>query len=388
MADELSIPQVPDAKPDDPEDVSWALSTAEAMWARGDHAEGIKWVRRAAEAASEAENDNRALELAKAAADLQGLIARMSVADKGSERTLAAAPPAVPAKGGPPSVPPPNRSVPPIGRSTSGAAPKPSTPPAKSSGRSVPPIPLPSKTSSPPPAATTAGKSAAPRPLATGNKAQGPAAGKGVLSNKAPEKEKKGRRRSRENLEAEARAAGVLETAPQPLLSSDTDEIAALGSDDAIPLLPKVPHEADATVIARREDIEKGRKTSRSAAEWDASPTANVAGDAIEEDEDGGDRKTAIAAPPTARISVPPRAAPASVPPRAAPRTPSIVPHDPGIQTSQAIRVVVWRDASGVHVAPAGTPDASRVSAIKIDAMLVALDPTADLTAWLSPKAR
>ena len=89
MSDDLlNIPQVPDAKPDDPEDVSWALSTAEAMWARGDHSEGIKWVRRAAEAASEAEKDMRAVELAKAAADLQGMISRMSVADKGSERNL------------------------------------------------------------------------------------------------------------------------------------------------------------------------------------------------------------------------------------------------------------------------------------------------------------
>src|SRR4051794_22430661 len=75
---DLLFPQVPEAKPEDPEDVSWALSTAEAMWARGDHSEGIKWVRRAAEAASEAEDDSRALELAKAAADLAGLIARRS----------------------------------------------------------------------------------------------------------------------------------------------------------------------------------------------------------------------------------------------------------------------------------------------------------------------
>src|SRR3954453_17157584 len=76
--DELALPQVPEAKPDDHEDVSWALSTAEAMWARGDHMEGIKWVRRAAEAASEAEADTRALELAKAAGGLPGLIARRS----------------------------------------------------------------------------------------------------------------------------------------------------------------------------------------------------------------------------------------------------------------------------------------------------------------------
>ena len=43
--DELALPTVPEAKPEDPEDVSWALSTAEAMWARGDNLEGIKWVR-------------------------------------------------------------------------------------------------------------------------------------------------------------------------------------------------------------------------------------------------------------------------------------------------------------------------------------------------------
>ena len=52
MSDDLQLPEVPEPKPEDPEDVSWALSTAEAMWARGDHSEGIKWVRRAAEAAA------------------------------------------------------------------------------------------------------------------------------------------------------------------------------------------------------------------------------------------------------------------------------------------------------------------------------------------------
>ena len=42
----------------------------EATWSRGDYADALKWIRRAAEAASEAEKDDRAaLELAKAAAD-------------------------------------------------------------------------------------------------------------------------------------------------------------------------------------------------------------------------------------------------------------------------------------------------------------------------------
>src|SRR5262245_1219000 len=49
MPDEelLLLPQVPVTRTDDPEDVSWALSTAEAMWARGEHAEGLKWIRKA-----------------------------------------------------------------------------------------------------------------------------------------------------------------------------------------------------------------------------------------------------------------------------------------------------------------------------------------------------
>jgi len=52
------------------------------------------------------------------------------------------------------------------------------------------------------------------------------------------------------------------------------------------------------------------------------------------------------------------------------------------LQSSQAVRVIVWRDAAGVHVAPAGTT----VTAITVDAMLVAMDPGADLSAWLSQK--
>ena len=53
---------VPVSKKDDLEDVAWALQTAEATWSRGDHADALKWIRRAAESASEAEaDDERAL---------------------------------------------------------------------------------------------------------------------------------------------------------------------------------------------------------------------------------------------------------------------------------------------------------------------------------------
>ncbi|HWL88845.1 MAG TPA: hypothetical protein VNO21_23740, partial [Polyangiaceae bacterium] len=61
---------IPPALADDHEDVSWALSTAKSTWDRGEHMDALKWLRRAVEAASEAEADDRALTLAKAAADL------------------------------------------------------------------------------------------------------------------------------------------------------------------------------------------------------------------------------------------------------------------------------------------------------------------------------
>jgi hypothetical protein len=53
------------------------------------------------------------------------------------------------------------------------------------------------------------------------------------------------------------------------------------------------------------------------------------------------------------------------------------------LRAAQAIRVVVWRTPDGgVRVAPHGT----HVAAITVDAVLVALDPSADLAAWLSGK--
>jgi hypothetical protein len=63
-----------------------------------------------------------------------------------------------------------------------------------------------------------------------------------------------------------------------------------------------------------------------------------------------------------------------------APTTPLL--EETRLRAAQAIRVVVWRTAEGVCVAPHGT----RVTAITVDAMLVALDPDADLAAWLSGK--
>jgi len=444
--DELALPTVPEAKPEDPEDVSWALSTAEAMWARGDNLEGIKWVRKAAEAAADAEQDERYLELVKAASDLASMIARRSMASipdgpglaggappaaASSQAPMAQPPMAQPpmgqtpmaqpvssrpgsvgpstARSGAPSMPVPSRPPPPV--------PPKSAPPAPAPGRSGAPgpIPLPSRASTPP-KAPVAPQRAAPRPLATSDARQGPQAGRGILSNRTvPEassgKSPKARRRSRENLDVEAKAAGVLDTAPHAAIDGDTaaralrsdiGEVTAVGVDPrnlggdqrsaaanaTTRSRRRSRPEADPTVIGTLDDLvaqERGQRErgevgdrEKSAEEWDASPTQNLTSDELADRmTDDGDRKTAFAvpaAPPVATASVAP-------PP---PRAPQTTVHDPEIQTSQAVRVVVWRDGNGVHIAPAGTV----VSSITIDAVLVVLEPTADLTAWLSQRER
>ena len=43
---------IPTPRLDDDEDVHWALSTASALWGRGERTEALKWLRRAAEQAS------------------------------------------------------------------------------------------------------------------------------------------------------------------------------------------------------------------------------------------------------------------------------------------------------------------------------------------------
>lgn len=59
------------AQSSDSDDIRWALETASAMWTKGDYPEALRWIRRAAETASEEGHDVRAVELAKAAADLR-----------------------------------------------------------------------------------------------------------------------------------------------------------------------------------------------------------------------------------------------------------------------------------------------------------------------------
>ena len=66
---------IPRALTTDAEDVVWALQTAEALWKRSERADALLWLRRAAQAAGDAEDDDRALTLASSAAELADWIA-------------------------------------------------------------------------------------------------------------------------------------------------------------------------------------------------------------------------------------------------------------------------------------------------------------------------
>ncbi len=356
--DELDVPEVPEAKPTDAEDVSWALSTAEAMWARGDHLEGIKWVRKAAEAAGDAENDERALELAKAASELTAQVARRSRAsvdaDAASGSATPSAGPAVTSKSTPPK--PVARSAPPP--LPAGKSAPPAVRPSMAVTNGAPTTPSSSAPKAPHPPRATYTPRATPEPpsIVTVRDSEDAASARGTTAERA---------RRRDSLEVTAAGATVDVAMARPRLSGS------------------VRLEPDVTVVTRVA----GRTASerdKSTLEWDASPTLNLTGDEMDHGLATGDRATtafALAAvPPSSPSSVAPLTAARPATTRAA--APSV--HDPQIHTSQAVRVVVWRDASGVHIAPTGTV----VSAITIDAVLVALEPSADLTAWLSKRER
>lgn len=97
----------PQALPNDPEDVAWALSTGQAMWSRGDILEAIRWIKRASESASDAGADDRAFALARAAADLKMTSGLPSVTPAPPE--VAPAIPVIPAP--PPPLASPQRPV-------------------------------------------------------------------------------------------------------------------------------------------------------------------------------------------------------------------------------------------------------------------------------------
>ncbi|WP_437581046.1 hypothetical protein [Sorangium sp. So ce887] len=141
---EANLRPIPPPHDEDDEDVHWALSTATALWGRGERDEALRWLRRAAEQASDANADLRALELFKAAAEVAQKISATD-ADPGSATAtdsppaIASAPPKTPLSAPPqaPGAAPATASAPPprSGASGAGSHATPSRPPGAEAGR-------------------------------------------------------------------------------------------------------------------------------------------------------------------------------------------------------------------------------------------------------------
>jgi hypothetical protein len=64
-------PNLPRAEANDAAEVALALETARALWSKGQGLESVRWIQRAAENAESSGDDIRAVNLARAAADLR-----------------------------------------------------------------------------------------------------------------------------------------------------------------------------------------------------------------------------------------------------------------------------------------------------------------------------
>jgi hypothetical protein len=76
--------ELPQAESADPDGVQVALRAAHTLWSNGETAESLRWLRRAAETASDEGADVRSLQLAKAAAELRAKLSRKGIISEGA----------------------------------------------------------------------------------------------------------------------------------------------------------------------------------------------------------------------------------------------------------------------------------------------------------------
>lgn len=130
---------IPANRATDHEDVTLALDVARSQLAKGDVSEAMKWLRKAADSAFDADDDRRGIELSKAAADLQAHPPKNAAAHPAMPAPKAAPPP-VPK----PSVPAPAAHGPAMPQPGLPRMPKPVLPTSATTRRSeVPPAPAP-----------------------------------------------------------------------------------------------------------------------------------------------------------------------------------------------------------------------------------------------------
>jgi hypothetical protein len=86
----------PPPLPSDSENVSWLLSTAQSLFAKGEREDAVRWLRRAAEAARDEDDGARADALTRAAVALENAAAKRDYLETLTSATPAPAPPKKP----------------------------------------------------------------------------------------------------------------------------------------------------------------------------------------------------------------------------------------------------------------------------------------------------
>jgi hypothetical protein len=144
----------------------------------------------------------------------------------------------------------------------------------------------------------------------------------------------------------------------------------------APPRSPETAEREERTTVAAPPDMVVGPVAGTvSAEEMDAWPTQAIGPDMDELP--GSNQRTRVGTP-----AYEDKAKQAATPGASVPKRRSSVQAQAAAKANQALRVVVWRGPDGqVRVAPHGT----KVSAITVEAMLVALEPGTDLLAWFVP---
>lgn len=365
MTDRSQSP-IPPPVPTDHEDVSWALSTAEANWRRGDAPDALKWLQRAAEAASEAGLDARYLELAKAASALAAQVeSSPKLPPLGEEPHPSGAtlvqPMGIvlpdPAKKKTPlggsSVPPARPSAP-AGASN---APRPSAKPAPNTnpglgavGRGSKAPAAPSASRVPPPAGSrpqvsastrSSGPPKPPAPLESGPELRRP---EGATENL----------RTVKNLDKMAHLAAL--TRSERPRAPDPEDMTQVIAPDAAPSSVAPATEVAPAMLPPEQPSSDPSLEPISEEPW-PTQTNSKSSDAVRAEVERVRR--ASAAPPPADAT--------------------LVPDPNAPQPTQALRVTLLRTADGIRIVPYG----SKVQAMSLDAILVALDPSTDLAAWI-----
>jgi hypothetical protein len=167
-----ALPAIFNPEPGDNEDVASALETADIFWTKGDTEEALRWLKRAAETASDAGNDMRALAIARSVADLKSdtsATVAAPAAEPSSVRKSRPPPPSSVAKQPPPAPSSLAAASDAAARAHNSVAPQkapPPLPPSKARESVLPePHPVPTRSAAPVPTAASTPAPAAEVPV-------------------------------------------------------------------------------------------------------------------------------------------------------------------------------------------------------------------------------